>query len=104
MQDLYVSIGSGKFFTVLDLEAEYHQPKIKDSDMYKTAFITKSGTYEYIWMSFGLINASYTFQKLINSVLKSFINKFYAVCSDEVMIHIYKRITLTTRRIEYIEV
>lgn len=87
MQYLYEAIGSPTFLAVLDLESGYHQLKIRNRDTYKTAFITKSGTYEYIQMPFGLINAPHAFHKFMNKVLKSFIYKFCLVYLDDIMIY-----------------
>lgn len=87
MEDLYDSIGTARVFSVLDLKSRYHQIKIRETDTFKTAFVTKTGKYEYLRMPFGLVNAPYTFQKLMNEVLKDFLYKFCVFYLDDVLIY-----------------
>jgi hypothetical protein len=62
-------------FSVLDLESGYHQVKLKKSDRYKTTFNTRRGVYQWTRMTFGLINAPFTFQKIMNTILAPFLSK-----------------------------
>lgn len=87
MEDLFEAIGRAKIFTTLDLESGYHQIKVKEGDTFKTAFISKTETYEYLRMPFGLINAPYTFQRLMNRDLNECLYKFCVVYLDDVMIY-----------------
>ena len=57
-------------FIKIDLKDAFNQMRIKEGDIWKTAFKTRYGTFEYLVMPFGLTNAPATFQKYINEVLK----------------------------------
>ena len=57
-----------KVFSKLDLLKAYHQIPYKEDDIEKTAVISPFGLYEYLYMPFGLRNASCTFQRYMNNL------------------------------------
>src|SRR5687768_9986145 len=87
IDDLLDSLGGAIWFTTLDLASGYWQVAMNKEDIEKTAFITPQGLFEFVVMPFGLAYAPGTFQRLMNWVLRDFINKFVAVYLDDVIIY-----------------
>ena len=71
----------------MDLRLGYHQIKIRNGDIPKTAFVTRYGQYEYTAMSFGLTNAPATFSHLMNSIFMEYLDKFVMVYNDGILIY-----------------
>ena len=68
INDLYDQPAGSSVFSKMDLRLGYHQIKIRNEDIPKTAFTTRYGLYEYTVMSFGLTNAPATFSRMMNSI------------------------------------
>jgi hypothetical protein len=72
--------------SLIDLRQAYHQIKIKESDVPKTAFRTPFGHYEYITLSFGLVNAPAAFQSVMNQIFAPMLYKYCLVYLDDILI------------------
>ena len=75
------------YFTSLDLTSGYHQVRIREEDVEKTAFNTRYGQYVFRVLPFGLCNAPPTFQKMMNDVLADCLDKFVLVYLDDILIY-----------------
>jgi hypothetical protein len=83
---LFDQLVGAQVFSKIDLHYNYHQIKIHAKDIPKTAFTTKYGLFEYLVMSFGLMNAPAHFMYLMNYIFMSELDKFVMVFIDNILI------------------
>jgi ribonuclease HI len=87
IEDLLDRLKKAKFFSKIDLRSGYHQMKIREQDIPKTAFTTRYGLYEFVVVSFGLTNASAYFMNLMNKVFMEELDRFVVVFIDVILIY-----------------
>jgi hypothetical protein len=74
-------------FSKIDLRSGYHQLRIQESDISRTAFRTRYGLYDYTVMSFGPTNALAYFMYLMNKVFMEYMDMFVVVFIDNILVY-----------------
>nr|GEU52135.1 putative reverse transcriptase domain-containing protein [Tanacetum cinerariifolium] len=84
-------IQGAKFFSKIDLKSGYHQLRVKEQDVYKIAFRTRYEHYEFLVMPFGLTNAPSIFMDLMNRVFYEYLDGFFIVFIDGILVYLKMR-------------
>jgi hypothetical protein len=88
IDDLFNQLRGACVFFKINLLSGYHQLKIRECNIPKTAFVSRYGLYEYTVMSFGLTNAPAYFMYLMNTVFMEYLDKFLVVFINDILTYL----------------
>jgi hypothetical protein len=87
IDDLFDQLRGACVFSKINLRLGYHQLKVRECDIPKTAFVLRYGLYEFTVMSFRLTNAPTYFMYMVNKVFVEYLNKFVMVFIDDILVY-----------------
>lgn len=87
IDDLMDQLVGAFVFSKIDLRSGYHQIRVKDEDILKTAFRTRYSHYEYSVMTFGVSNSPGVFMEYMNRIFHAYLDQFVVVFINDILVY-----------------
>ena len=84
---MFVQLRGARVCSKINLHTSYHQLRVREIDIPKTAFKMRYGHFEFTVMPFGLTNAPATFTDLMHRVFQLYLDQFVVVFVDDILIY-----------------
>ena len=87
IDDLFEQLKGLRYFSKIDLRSGYHQMRVKEEDIPKTAFSPRYGHFEFVVMPFRLTNSPLVFMDLMNMIYKKYLDQFIIMFVDDTLVY-----------------
>ena len=87
IDDLFDQLRRARVYSKIDLCTDYHQLRVKEIDIPKTAFRKRYGHFEFTMMPFEFTNALAAFMDLMHRVFQPYLDRFIVVFVDNILIY-----------------